>query len=509
MLHRIKLYITVSASLLLLAIAGCKKGTFDINSPNPNTPSAVSPQFLLSSALTATAYSSFSSGFTDFANLWMGYWAYSGDYGGYGTEAVYNLNNSFGTANWDYIYNTCLVNYQYIETLSKANPAQEANYIGIAKIMEAFHYDRLVDIYNNIPYTQALQGGVINYPKYDDAATVYTSIIHQLDSGILAIQSASGAADNPGKYDVMFGGVMKNWVLFANTVKLKLLLNLTAYSGGSALITSELNGLTTANFLPAGTDAAVNPGYSNSSSAQQNPTWGNVGFTTGGSDLGDHDFYRANSYAVNFYKNTNDPRDSLFYAFNTQGVVRGRAFGSQDGSEHNTLISAVGPGILQSPAQSAYILPAFESLFMQAEALQRGYIGAGGFTVDSLYQSAITENFRVLYASTDSNYQALATTYYSQPGNPQTNFMVAPDPITLIITQEWAALNMFDPINSWDNWKRLGIPANLPISIYPGTTAPHIPVRLIYPSDEYTTNSANTLAQGTIDVINSKIFWMP
>ena len=202
-------------------IAGCKKGTFDINSPNPNTPTEVSPQFLLSAALTATATSSFANGYTDFANLGMGYWAYSGDYGGYGTSAVYNLNNSFATGHWVYVYSTCLVNYQYILALSAANPAQEANYIGIAKIMEAFHYDRLVDIYNNVPYTQALQGGVINYPKFDDAATVYTSIIHQLDSGILAIQGASANADNPGKYDVMFGGNMTNWVLFANTSEIK------------------------------------------------------------------------------------------------------------------------------------------------------------------------------------------------------------------------------------------------------------------------------------------------
>jgi hypothetical protein len=89
------------------------------------------------------------------------------------------------------------------------------------------------------------------------------------------------------------------------------------------------------------------------------------------------------------------------------------------------------------------------------------------------------------------------------------NIANAPDPITGIITQEWLSLNVFDPITSWNNWKRLNIPNNIPVSIYPGTTAAHPPVRLIYPTDEYTTNSANTNAQGTIDVINGKIFWMP
>jgi hypothetical protein len=509
MLKRIKIYLAASSACVLLMVAGCKKGTFDINSPNPNTPSNVSSQFILSSALTASANSSFNGGFSDFANLFIGYWAFSGDYGGYGTTATYNLNNGYGASNWDYVYNTCLVNYDFIRKNSQT--AQEANYLGIADIMEAFHYQRLVDIYNNIPYSQALQGGTINYPKFDDAATVYTSLLHRIDSGIAAINGANANADNPGEYDVMFGGNMQNWILFGNTVKLKILLNLTQYSGGAALISSELNGMTTDDFMGAGLDAAVNPSYTNSSGSQQNPTWQNVGFTIGGTDQGDHDFYRANSYAVNFYLNNNDPRASRFYALNSQGVVRGRVFGSQIGSEHNTLISAVGPGILQSPTQSAYLLPAFESLFFQAEALQRGYIGVGGSVAGAqdAYQQAVSESFRVLFQNVSgADYQDSATIYYTQ-ANPKTSWGSAPDPITLIITQEWAALNAFDPITSWNNWKRLDIPSDNPVSIYPGTTAAHAPIRLIYPTDEYTTNSANTNAQGVIDPINSKIFWMP
>jgi hypothetical protein len=502
MLQRIKKYIAISASALLLVTAGCKKGTFDINSPNPNQPSNVSGQFLLSAALTGTAYSSFFNGYPDFANLFMGYWAFSGDYGGYGTTATYNLTNSQYNGNWDFVYSTCLVNYQYI--INNSRTANEANYFGIGMIMEAFHFQRLVDIYNNVPYSDALKGGVVNYPKYDAAATVYTAILKQIDSGIAAINGASSAADNPGKYDVMFGGNMTQWVKFANTLKLKILLNLTQTSGGAATIQAELNGLTTSNFLGAGADAAVNPGYSNGNGSQQNPLWQNVGFTVSGSDQGDHDFYRANAYAVNFYLNNSDPRARLFYDTNSTGIVRGRVFGSQDGSEHNLVISPIGPGILQSASQSALILPAFESLFFQAEAVQRGYIGLGSYgSLNALYSAAVSESFRVLGGSSSA-----AATYTTQ-SNPKTNFTLASDPLTFLITQEWAALNMYDPITAWNNWKRLKIPSDLPVSIYPGTTAAHVPVRLQYPVSEYTSNSANVTAQGSVDIINGKIFWMP
>lgn len=451
MFLRIKKYLTISIALLFLAVAGCKKGTFDINSVSPNQPSVVSSQFQLSAALTATAYSSFSygsvGGLTEFANLYMGYWAFSGDFGGYGNTATYQLTNGNYTGNWDYVYNQILVNYQSI--INNSRTAKESYYFGAAQIMEAFHFQRLVDMYNNVPYSQALKGGVLNYPKYDDAKTIYASILKQIDSGIAAIKAAPVDVDAiPAKYDVMFGGNMTNWIKFGNTVKLRIALNLTQTD--EATTKAALNGLGTGDFLGVGLDAAVNPGYSNANQNQQNPTWGSVGFTTSGSDYGSHDFYRANAYAVNFYIAHNDPRLHYFYDTITPAdkkvgpfnVVAGRAFGSQNGSEHNTIISAIGKGILSTPSQSAYILPAFESLFMQAEAVQRGYIS--GTAPDSLYKAAVEESCRVLGVA---NAKASADAYVVQ-GDPTTTYANAGDKITFLVTQEWAALNMFDPLTS-------------------------------------------------------------
>jgi len=499
--HSYKFFI--SALLLLLVAAGCKKGTFDINNVNPNVPSSVSPKFALSSALTAAANETYNVGYPDFANRYMGYWAFSGDYGGYGTEAVYNTNTSFATNNWDAVYTT-LENFKFI--ISQSNTPNGANYVGMAKVMESFLFGRMVDLYNNLPYTQALNGGTANYPVYDDAKTVYKSLVAQLDTAILAIKNAPVTADNPVAYDVIFGGNMTKWIQFANTVKLKLLLNLTATSDGPAFITAELSGLTTASFLGAGTDAIVNPGYSNSAVNLQNPMWQNVGFATNGtSPTTGNSFNRANSYAVSFYSNTHDPRISQFYALNNNGVVKGRAFGSQDGSEHNTIISAVGPGILKSPSQGAPMLPAFESLFMQAEAQLRGYIPGGAAGAATSYASAVSESFRLIGVS---GYAAASTTYITQADS-RTNFATSANQMQTLIGQEWASLNMYDPITAYNNWRRLGIPGDLPVSIYPGTTATHIPYRLLYPASEYSNNTANVNAQGTINNMTSKIFWMP
>lgn len=507
MYNRIKLFFLIGMPFFLLVVAGCKKGTFDINSPNPNIPSSVAPKFVLSAALTASA-SLVQAGSQDFADLYMGYFAISGDYIPTFTTLTYHTTTDYFAGNWDVAY-TLLQNYKYIITVSQTDSSQ-ANFLAIAKIMTAFHFSRLVDMYNDIPYSQALNGGTINYPKFDDAKSVYMDLLHQLDTSIIIINNAPLTAATPGNYDPMFGGDMTEWIHFANTVKLRMLMNLTQTADGSSTITSELAGLTSADFLGAGEDAIVNPGYSSASYTQQSPIWQDLGYSTAGSPQNNNSYYRACTYAVNFYTNNNDPRLTQLYSLNASNVVQGRAFGST-ALEHNSAISAVGlglpsafasSGLRATPSDGAVLLPAAESFFLQAEAAQRGFL-SGGDPV-ALYEQAVTESFRILGLDA-----ATAQTYYTQAGNDDADIETSGNPLQTIIVQKWASLNTFDPLESWSDWRRLGIPTDLPISIYPGTTASHVPYRLLYPTSEYSYNGTNVQAEGTIDNLASKIFWMP
>ncbi len=412
MLNRIKSVFLIGASGLLLVVAGCKKGTFDINDPNPNLPSSVSPKFVLSAALNTTAYL-MQGGDADYANLYMGYWCVSGDYIPVSTTLTYNTTTTYYSDNWNSGYTT-LRNFKQIITLSGTDPNNNY-YVAMAKIMMAFNYGRLIDQYNNLPYSQALLGGTENFPPYDDASAVYPSLINQLDTAIILINTAPPTAVSAGNYDIMFKGDMSKWILFANTVKLKLLMNLTQTSGGPAVIQSGLNGLTAASFLGAGQDAKLNPGFTNAVVAQQSPFWQDMGFAPSGAVQGNNSYYRACSYAVNYYSATNDTvRQKLFYALNSDGVVQGRAFGSIGANEHNTVISAMGPGLLKSPSMDAVILPASESFFLQAEAIERGYLAGGAAGANAAYQSGVEESFRLLG---DATYKADAAALTSQTGS--------------------------------------------------------------------------------------------
>ena len=484
-------------AIAIILMDSCTQKDFDINSPNPNQPSSVPPDQVLSAALSSSA-TLMLGGNGDFLNGWMGYWATYGEQ----SPAVlsYNITSDSYAENWDETYVT-LENYKFIEDQS-AQP-EKAYFLAIAKIMKVFHFQRLVDLYNNIPYENALFA-TNSFPTFDDAGIIYKNLVLKLDSAEQIIKMADVlTAEDPGSSDIMFGGNMGQWLKFAHTLKLKILMRQTEMADGPAYIQTNLTGLTTGDFLEAGEDASINPGYSNSSYEQQSPVWRSVGYTTDGSPNGGHFYNRANSYAVNFYNSTNDTqRINRFYDTNRAGNIVGRAFGSSDVGQGNDIISGIGPGILAAPTMDAYILPAFESLFIQAEAAQRGFIPGDAA---ALFKEAVSESFRLLNVP---DYKNAAQTFYSQ-ANSKVNIDISPNKINTIILQKWAALDAYDPLESYSDWRRLGVPADLPVSVYPGTTATHIPYRLLYPTSEYHYNAANVNEQGKINQFTSKIFWMP
>ncbi|HXB44996.1 MAG TPA: SusD/RagB family nutrient-binding outer membrane lipoprotein [Puia sp.] len=515
MFKRIKSYLYLSILVLLIGAVGCKKNTFNINDVNPNVPSNVSPKFILSGALVNTA-SYVRGGNSDYIELYMGYWAVSGDYIPVTQTLTYATTTDYYSGNWDNGF-LILKNFRQMEVLAASDP-NATNYLAIAKIMEAFVWQRLVDQYNDIPYTNALNGGTVNFPVYDKAADVYTSLIHQLDTAITIINNALPTAELPGKYDVMFGNLtppnnplgldeMTLWAQFANTLKLKIALNLTKSSANSSLITTALQGLTPSSFLQAGYDAAINPLYSNNSENQQSPFYNDMGFSTSGAVQNNESYYRACDYIVNFMYNTKDSmRLYQLFAANAQNpsVVLGRPFGSNVSvNQDNQHISAMGPGLLQQPNSSAVILPAAENFYMQAEAALDGYLAG---TPGALYQTGMEESFRLLQVSGGA---AAADAFIAGSADPRVNFGSSNNQLQTIILQEWVAVSGFDPLASWNNWRRLGIPTDLPVSQFSGNVATHVPYRLLYPTSEHSYNSSNLAGEGDINNLSSKIFWMP
>jgi hypothetical protein len=299
----------------------------------------------------------------------------------------------------------------------------------------------------------------------------------------------------------MFAGDNSLWIQFANTLKLRLLMRQTQMPGRDAYINAEIAKITAngGGFLDQ--DASINPGYANND-GQQNPLYGYFRTLT---DLptsgGQADYWRAAQYAITTLQSYNDTsRLKLIYAKNDQGVYAGSVLGSQFNPPGQGA-SSLGTGLLKSVSQDAVILSAAESHFLQAEAIVRGYLTGNAQTE---YEAGVTASFKFLGASGAAAYLAQS--------NVNTNWTLAsgvPAQIALIIRQKWIAMDGVTPLEAYADYRRLGLPADIPISISPYKNPPdaHVPVRYLYPTSEYTTNADNVNAEGTIDYYTNKVFW--
>ncbi|WP_240543410.1 SusD/RagB family nutrient-binding outer membrane lipoprotein [Spirosoma foliorum] len=488
-------------AVLLAVVAGCKSDYLDVNN-NPNQVTAASPQLVLPDALATTGWyltgnaPSGATGSFYFLNLWMGYWNWSGNYSIATSDKNYQFTQGFNNSVWTSAYLN-LKNYNYVDT--QAAVLGQPLLQGMAKIMKALHFHILVDTYGNVPYTTALQGTANILPKYDNAQDIYDDLFKQIDAGIALLNKGDGTL-NPGPNDIMFQGDISQWLKFANTLKLRMLLRQSEKTDRASFIQTQLATIKASGygFLGAGENASVSPGYTNSQN-MQNPLYGAF-YAINGNPTTLNNQYKGNLYGITFYKNTNDPRLGAYYrpVAGTTNTFNGTLFGTID-VVVNSLVSDVGPGVLKSVDQRSPIIQSHESLFMQAEAAQRGWIAGDPKT---LYQSAITESF-----INAGRTEAEATAYYSQAGINDVNWDASTNKIEAIITQKWASENGTAPFEAWSDYRRLGIPATIPISQDPSTTVKQIPVRLLYPTSEYSNNAFNVGAQGTINQFTSKIFW--
>jgi len=279
---------------------------------------------------------------------------------------------------------------------------------------------------------------------------------------------------------------------------LRILLRQTQMSGRSTYIQSEIAKINAngGGFITA--DASVNPGYA-SNTGQLNPFY-SLCYNTAGTYIGD--FWRANQFPITFCTNNNDPRYQFLYSpAASTGTYVGNIIGSATNHAGNAS-STFGPGVLKSPSQSAVLLSAAESNFLQAEAGLEGFLAN---TPQTLFQNGVQASFTYLGAGS-------AATYYAQTGNLNTNYAACTttaQKLACIIRQKWMALNTVTPFEAWADYRRLGLPADIPISVSPYVDATTIPFRILYPTSEYQTNATNVNLQGTINHHTSKIFWMP
>jgi PKD repeat protein len=529
------------AAALTTAATGCSD-FLDINE-NPNSPITSTPDAILAQALTATA-ANYSIGYNHYSSFATGYWGKSGTVNGYTEERTYNYTSSFQQNLFNSTYDN-LLDYNIIQ---EQGAQSYPNHAAIARIMKVYNFQLLVDQYGDVPYTDALKGlGTIS-PKYDKAENIYKDFIIQLDGAIADIKTA---AANPnvlavGAEDIVFRGNMTNWIQFANSLKLRVLLRQSQVPSLDAYVKTEMTKLqaSTDGFITD--DVMAQPGYLQSE-GKQNPFYNRYGRTSANLNATERRYQVGTKYVMSQYVNNKDPRAFRLYA-TVGGAFKGVELGEPDPIQGNAAsLFRLNGGLLKGPDAPTPLMLLAEHLFSKAEAETRGLFTGGDAAASASYRAGVTASFVYFYRPAPSqrgtaidssafvttglytptatdlanltpeqittkvrlNSGKVARYFAANVGNPKVDYDAAAVGTNgkqeVIIYQKYLAENSVASTEAWADYRRTGLP-KFPASLESlSPRADKLPVRLLYPLSEVTTNASN-VPQG-INQFTSKIFW--
>ncbi|MGE0088631.1 MAG: SusD/RagB family nutrient-binding outer membrane lipoprotein [Bacteroidales bacterium] len=469
------IFIVAIGSLLFI---GCDKGFADLNE-NPNEPVSVPSGLLLGDIIANTGnimYSTFVGG--DMGSCWSQQWAKVN----YEDEERFKVRQSVieGTI-WKGLFEDVVADSKSMYKLADAED-NDLNK-GVALVMQAYAFSVLTEMYGDIPFSEAGKGedGIIS-PKYDSQEEVYAGLFVMLDDANTLLSSTKGSIN--ADMDLIYGGDASKWQKFANSLKFRLLMRVSARRSG---VGAELQAVANRSiFTSISDDASVK--YL-SAQPNANPIYESIVY-------GARYEYKVNSVMVNMLTTLSDPRLAIYAKKNSNGEYRGKPSGIEEvpNDDYNyDNVSAIGAKYVD-PELPGFLMTYSELMFLMAEAAHKGYIS--GSAAD-YYNKAIAASFE--FNGVSDKYAAYiaqtSVAYGTSTG------------LQKIAEQNWIALYC-QGVESWTEWRRTKYPAlSLPID----AVIDEIPSRYTYPVIEQSVNKTNwdaaKVAMGGDD-LTTKFWWL-
>ncbi|MCP9766905.1 SusD/RagB family nutrient-binding outer membrane lipoprotein [Lacihabitans sp. LS3-19] len=355
-----------------------------------------------------------------------------------------------------------------------------ANQIAVARILKAWAYQKMTDVWGDIPYTEALKGNENFQPVYDTQESIYKSLVTELQESASQIQvSEKGVVG-----DIIYNGDMAMWKKFANSLLLRVGMRMSEVDAAAAkaAVTSALaGGVLTSN--------------------DENATYKHLSDANNWNPYYDH-FLTRTDYAIS---NTltdkmlakNDPRLPVFADPAPAPLDKAATYVGMPYGVNNTIAGSITndeisfPGIAVRSAKSLYYYMTYsEVLFNQAEAAARGWTSGDA---EALFKSAISASMEQW--GVDGTAYLAAATYDA------TNWKKS------IGEEKWVSLYTQGQ-EAWNEWKRLDYPV---LQRAPNATLDReIPRRRGYTSSEFQLNKVNyeaALARQGPDEMETKTWW--
>ncbi len=467
--------------LLVLIPFACTKNFEDMNTDKKN-PSEVKGEYLFTDAQKELVDQISSTNVN--WNIWklvVQYWTETT----YIDEANYDIiNRNISEQIFTAYYRFVLKRLDEARTLITEAPitsveteAVKANKLAIIEILQIYSYHNLVNIFGDVPYYEALDIGNIS-PVYDDARTICFDLLTRIQAAYTNLNEKSGSF---GSADLIYGGDVEMWKKFAQSLRLKIAINLADVPGYSPQAVVE---------------AAVNAGVfdSNDDDALLHYLGAQPNTNPLHEDLilsGRKDFVPANTI-IDLMVGLNDPRLNQYFQDKIDGEWVGGEYGYSNAYPncshiHDNIQAATFPGILMTNAEIQFYL---------AEAAARGY-SVGG-TDAQFYNAGIKASFDFWGASGVNDYLAQTNVAYGTASGTWRE---------KIGTQAYIALYTRGLV-AYNTFRRLDAPV-MNKAQQPATDGP-VPTRFTYPVNEQTLNADNYYDASTAiggDKLLTKLFW--
>jgi hypothetical protein len=425
-----KIFLKTSYLIILFALittAGCKK-VLDINkSPNVPGQDQANAKLVFPSAVMATA-AQVGGEYAILGALWGQYATQSAFANQYRTWEQYNLTGLDFEDAYEGMFARALPNYQLI--IDQARAQKNWNFFLMATVMKTYTVQVLVDLYGDIPFSEALKGATNLTPKFDDGYTIYKTLLDSLDVALAKdftastnipgghadiIFPGSGSTDIAADGDWISGSNINKWIQFANTLELKMYLRMVnkkpaeAQAGIQKLYNSGAQFLT----VDAGVGGFINePG-------QDNPMYEqNIQGLNTSTNI------RATYTLASFLQTNADPRIVYFYGNATPVTMH------QGDYLNITPVYGTANTLVQRVTDPVIFISAAESYFLQAEARERYFGGAGA---KALYDLGVQTAFVNMGSTTSAANTLLAGAYaYPAAGT-------LAQKIEAIVVQKWVS----------------------------------------------------------------------
>ncbi|WP_224999394.1 SusD/RagB family nutrient-binding outer membrane lipoprotein [Cesiribacter sp. SM1] len=474
---------TLVVAAVAFASSGCED-FLDVNE-SPNSPVEVTNKVLLPPAQVGTAWASHNE-LNRLTSPIMQQMA--GAAGAPLSYDVYTITASeTGLTNaWRFDFYGSMVNLQ--EMIRVANETNSPAYAGVAKILKAYNFAVLTDVWGAVPYSEALAGSDKTTPRLDAQRDIYLgnqaegiqSLFDLVREGLADLDQTTNVF-TPGGEDLIYGGNIANWKRFGNTLLLKLAMQISNNPEGEPVAKAVI-----AEVLAKGADAYITSNAQNaqvkfgSATGTQNPVhqWTNVGSFS-------NDLIASTRY-LNRLQALNDPRlpylitkPTASYVTIDNGQAGSRPTPTTSWSRFGSYVTGqLTPNTSAGGDAPIKLITNFQRAFILAEAKLRWDIG------DKSAQELYTEGVMASMAAVGVS-SAEVTAYLAQ----ESVGTLSADPteaLKQILLQKYIAWTG-NGYELWNDWRRTGYP-ELPLAQNAAGIDGTIPVRLPYPSTEISRN---------------------